>query len=206
MSHDLVARRWIALLGLAPHPEGGWYSETWRADEVVPATALPARYDGDRALGTAVLYLLAEGAFSALHRVQSDEVWHHYAGDTVELLQLRPDGSVLRVLLGPDVLHGERPQAVVPRGSWQGARIVPLGRRALLGCTVSPGFDFADFEVTAPEPLLQRWPDLEDEIRSLAPDRAPDRAADRAAHLPPGGAPAPRHADGLPSPPRSALT
>ena len=160
-------RRWIALLGLQPHPEGGWYRETWRAAESVSAHALPDRYGGPRAHGTAIYYLLAEGTISLLHRVQSDELWHFYAGNSVEMLQLRPDGSVLRSLLGPDITNGEQPQVVVPRGTWQGARLCPLGRRALLGCTVSPGFDFADFQLADADALIPRWPDLEDEIRAL---------------------------------------
>lgn len=167
MTHDLVARRWIDLLGLHPHPEGGWYVETWRASESCSDDTLPARYDGSRSCGTAIYYLLAEGVFGALHRLQSDEVWHHYSGDPVEMLQLRPDGSVLRVLLGPDVANGEQPQVVVPKGTWQGVRIVPLGRRSLLGCTVAPGFDFADFEMARRDDLVERWPDLSDEIASL---------------------------------------
>lgn len=168
MLHDLVARRWIALLGMKPHPEGGWYAETYRATETVPADALPPRYGAARAHATAILYLLAEGAIGALHRVQSDEVWHHYAGDSVEMLQLRPDGSVLRSLLGPDIVNGELPQVVVPARTWQGVRIVPLGRRSLLGCTVAPGFDFADFELARAEDLIARWPDLGDEIGLLS--------------------------------------
>lgn len=165
------------MLNLRPHPEGGWFAETWRSEECCAADALPERYEGERAHGTAIYYLLAEGAFSALHRIHTDEVWHHYAGDSVEMLQLRPDGSALRLLLGPDVAHGERPQVVVPRGTWQGVRIVPLGRRSLLGCTVAPGFQFDDFELGDRQALIDRWPDLEDEIVALTREKAADRLA-----------------------------
>ncbi len=176
MIHDFVARTWIRMLDLRPHPEGGWFRETWRAEESVDADGLPARYGGGRSHGTAIYYLLAEGAFSAIHRIRSPEVWHHYAGDPVEMIQLSNDGSAVRLLLGPDVAHGELPQIVVPRGTWQGARIVPLGRRSLLGCSVAPGFEFEDFELGVREDLVARWPDLESEIVALTRPTA-DRTA-----------------------------
>jgi predicted cupin superfamily sugar epimerase len=138
MSTD--ARALIAALDLAPHPEGGFYRETFRAPTLV---ATPR---GPRAASTAIYYLLPAGAASARHRVASDEAWHHYEGDPLELTVEHPDGRREVILLGPDVAAGQRPQAVVPAGAWQAAR--PVGaRHALCGCTVAPGFDFADFEL-----------------------------------------------------------
>lgn len=130
----------VAALGLAPHPEGGFYRETFRSPVVVPTAR------GPRAASTAIYYLLPAGARSARHRVASDEAWHHYAGDPLELTVEHLDGRREVLVLGPEVAAGQRPQAVVPAGAWQAAR--PLGDRfALCGCTVAPGFDFADFEL-----------------------------------------------------------
>jgi predicted cupin superfamily sugar epimerase len=146
-----------ALLGLAPHPEGGYFRETYRAAEALPAGALPARYGADRALGTAIYYLLTPGTFSAVHRLRSDEVFHFYAGDPVEMLLLEEGGGRV-VTLGNDLAAGLRPQQVVPAGVWQGSRLRPGGAWALLGTTVAPGFDFADYEAGARAELQRAWP------------------------------------------------
>ena len=147
-----------ALLRLAPHPEGGFFRETWRAAEALPAGALPARYGGPRALGTAIYYLLTPATFSEMHRLASDEIFHFYLGDPVEMLLLAPDGSGEAILLGPDLAAGMRPQVAVPRGVWQGARLREGGRFALLGTTVAPGFEYADYESGARADLLAAYP------------------------------------------------
>ena len=147
------ALRLIEALDLAPHPEGGFYRETFRAELLVEG--LPR--GGPRAASTAIYYLLPAGSFSALHRVRSDEVWHHYDGDPVDLHLLDDAGGYRIVRLGPGWDTGERPQQVVPGGVWQAA--VPLGDRfSLCGCTVAPGFDFADFELGSRPQLLERFP------------------------------------------------
>lgn len=135
----MTAEEVVRLLGLQPHPEGGFYRETFRA----PAP------DGGRAASTAIYYLLREGDVSAWHRVMdADEVWHHYAGAPLELtLWDGRERSSLR--LGTGLAAGERPQAVVPAGVWQAAR--PMGGWVLVGCTVAPGFDFSGFEMAPPE-------------------------------------------------------
>lgn len=130
---DAVAR----LLDLRPHPEGGSYAETWRAE---------AR-DGARASGTAIYFLLRAGERSQWHRVDAAEIWHFYAGDALELRTSADGRSLVTRRLGTDLAAGERPQLVVPPGHWQAAR--PLGAWTLAGCTVSPGFDFAGFELAA---------------------------------------------------------
>ena len=148
-----------ALLGLEPHPvEGGYFAETYRSTEQVPAGALPPRYGGARAVSTAIYYLLTPQTFSAMHRLASDEVFHFYLGDPVEMLQLWPDGSQRVVLIGPGLEAGERPQVVVPRGIWQGARLRAGGRFALLGTTVAPGFDYTDYETATRAALLHSHP------------------------------------------------
>jgi predicted cupin superfamily sugar epimerase len=125
----------VELLGLAAHPEGGWYHEVWR--DVPPS--------GGRGAGTAIYYLLREGERSHWHRVDATEVWHYYDGGSLELLTSSDGVGVERHLLGPDLAAGERPQVVVARGAWQAAR--PLGDWTLAGCTVSPAFEFTGFEL-----------------------------------------------------------
>ncbi len=160
----------IRLLGLKPLPvEGGYFVETWRSPETMAAGALPARYGADRSFGTAIYYLLTEQTRSLMHRVKSDEVFHFYRGDPVELLLLHPGGRGERVVLGTDLAAGQRPQVVVPHGVWQGARLVPGGGCALLGTTVSPGFEYADFELGQAEALAAGWPQEAELVRLLAP-------------------------------------
>jgi hypothetical protein len=134
----------IAHLGLAPHPEGGWFRETWRDH--------PA--DGGRGTSTAILYLLAAGERSHWHRVDADEVWHAYAGDPLDLAIA--DGDDHRVVtLGADVLAGQTPQAVVPARAWQAAR--STGAWSLIGATVAPAFTFEGFELAAPTWQPDGW-------------------------------------------------
>ena len=150
------------LLGLEPHPvEGGYFCRTYTAAGTVD---LPR---GARAQGTAIYYLLEEGTFSELHVLASDEIFHFYLGNPVEMLQLHPDGSSAVFTLGPDLTAGQHVQLVVPAGVWQGTRLIGNGKMALLGCTVTPGFDFADYHRAAAEELIARWPHEAERIRLL---------------------------------------
>jgi predicted cupin superfamily sugar epimerase len=157
------------LLGLQPHPrEGGWYVRTYEAAEKVDAKAFgDERYAGARRTGTAIYYLLEPETFSEMHRLKSDEVFHFYAGDAVEMLQLVEKGKGRTVVIGNDLLRGQRPQVVVERGVWQGSRLVEGGRWALLGCTVSPGFEFEDYDAGEREELCEAWPEFVEEITAL---------------------------------------
>jgi predicted cupin superfamily sugar epimerase len=157
------------LLELQPHPrEGGWYVRTWEAAEFVAADAFSdARYDGPRRTSTAIYYLLEPGTFSEMHVLQSDEIFHHYLGGPVEMLQLFPDGSSKVTVIGKDIAAGETPQHVVPRGVWQGSRMLKGGEWALLGCTVSPGFEFEDYTDASYAELVERWPSEAERIRGL---------------------------------------
>ncbi|PKP68174.1 MAG: hypothetical protein CVT83_06290, partial [Alphaproteobacteria bacterium HGW-Alphaproteobacteria-5] len=149
----------IARLGLTKLPEeGGLYRETYRSAQEM---RLP---HGDRACCTAIYYLVTPDEFSALHRVASDEIFHFYAGDAVEMFQLWDDGAAQTIRLGPDVLGGEFPQVVVPAGVWQGTRLAEGGAWALLGCTVSPGFELADFEAGRRQDLLDAFPALREPL------------------------------------------
>jgi len=157
------------LLGLAPHPrEGGRYVQTYKADERIAAEAFAdMRYDGPRHTGTAIYYLLERGTFSEMHRLRSDEIFHFYAGDAVEMLQLEEKGSGRMVRIGKRLAEGERPQVVVRRGVWQGSRLAAGGEWALLGCTVSPGFEFEDYEAGSRTELCAQWPEFGEPIREL---------------------------------------
>jgi hypothetical protein len=178
MANDrLTAEEVKRLLGLTPHPrEGGWFVRTYESEELVSAEFFSdGRYDGPRRTGTAIYYLLEPGTFSEMHVLASDEIFHHYAGDAVEMLQLHPDGSSRLVLLGKNLPAGERPQVIVPRGVWQGSRLLASAQQqtadtvgwALLGCTVSPGFEFADYRSALRAELIARWPDEAEMITAL---------------------------------------
>jgi predicted cupin superfamily sugar epimerase len=153
------ARALIAELGLAPHPERGYYVETYRAPLLVEGAGVPLPHGGPRAASTAIYFLvtrLAPATF--LHRLRSDEVFHLYDGGPADLLLLRDGqpGEVAR--LGRDVAAGERPQLVVPAGTWFAVELAPEATHALFGCTVAPGFDFADFELARGPELAARFP------------------------------------------------
>jgi hypothetical protein len=150
------------LLKLAPHPiEGGHFRRTYRSALEVAAP------QGVRPVGTAIYYLLETGGFSEMHVLQSDEIFHFYLGDPVEMLQLLPDGSAAVAGLGPDLAAGQQVQVLVPAGVWQGTRLVGDGQVALLGCTVTPGFDFADYRNAGFEELAPKWPAEAQRIRAL---------------------------------------
>jgi uncharacterized protein len=163
----MSADKLIKLLGLKPHPEGGYFRETYRSAEVIGRDALPKRYAGNRRYGTAIYYLLTREAFSAIHRIKTDEVYHFYLGDPVELVQLLPDGSGRVIMLGNDIASGAHVQTVVSHGTWQGARLAEGGKYALLGTTVSPGFEFADFEIADRTDLIRSYPSFRDSIIAL---------------------------------------
>ena len=147
----------IEHLGLVRHPEGGWFRETYRASEKLAAQALPARFGGDRTFSTAIYYLLEDGDFSALHRIKADEIWHFYAGSALHVHCLFPDGTYRLIKLGANTAAGEQYQAVVPAASWFGAEPATSGF-ALVGCTVAPGFDFADFQLGQAKQLCDQYP------------------------------------------------
>lgn len=149
----------IDALGLAPHPEGGFFRETFRAQKTVQAPF----GNVSRAASTAIYFLLQAGDFSAFHAVRGDEVWHHYLGSSLELHTIDAAGQHQRIELGPALLLGEQPQWVVLADSFQAARVIGEGF-ALVGCTVAPGFDFADFSMPSRAELVTRFPGLRDVI------------------------------------------
>ena len=157
------------ILGLVKHPrEGGWYVRTWESEEFVSATCFDdGRYEGARRTSTAIYYLLEPETFSEMHVLKSDEIFHHYMGGAVDMLQLFADGRSERVVIGEDLEAGERPQCVVRAGVWQGSRLLKAGGWGLLGCTVSPGFEFEDYEDASAEELIAKWPGEAETIRAL---------------------------------------
>jgi predicted cupin superfamily sugar epimerase len=164
----MTAERIIELFNMRPlEPEGGYYVETSRAGELIGPSALPPRYGRAKALYTSILYLLTPQTQSLLHRLPTDEIFHFYLGDPVDMLQLHPGGVGRPVVLGQDVAAGQQVQLVVPRGVWQGARLKDGGRFALLGTTMAPGFDPTDYEAGRREDLIREYPKYRQEIIRL---------------------------------------
>jgi predicted cupin superfamily sugar epimerase len=158
----VTAEQIKALLKLDPHPiEGGSFRQTWASSATMQ---LPR---GSRAQGTAIYYLLEQGQFSEMHMLESDEIFHFYLGDPVEMLQLHPDGTSTVLVLGHDLLAAQHVQVLVPAGVWQGTRIIGNGKLALLGCTVVPGFDYADYRNASFSELVAKWTDQKERIRAL---------------------------------------
>ena len=152
------AQYYINNLKLQPHPEGGYFKETYKAAESIPAGALPTRFNGNRSFSTAIYYLLQQGDYSAFHRINSDECWHFYAGHTLLIHTIENDGKYYCIKLGADTKAGETFQFVVPATAWFAAE--PAGNSAftLAGCTVAPGFEFADFEMADKHFLVSAFP------------------------------------------------
>ena len=162
-SADVVIR----LLDLEPLTiEGGFFRETYRSTEMID---LP-RYKSQRSLGTAIYYLLTPDTFSRMHRVPGEEIFHFYLGDPVEMLQLNPGGSGEMIVMGQEISEEMKLQHVVPGGWWQGARLRTGGRFALMGTTMSPGFEYEDYVTPDSEELAAKYPDFARLIRGLTPD------------------------------------
>ena len=152
------AGHWIGVLGLAAHPEGGWFREVFRSPERVAREGLPVRFPGTRSLATSILYLLGAGERSRFHRLRADELWCHHAGGAVHLHLLERGGA--RTL----VVGGDTPQVTVPHGTWFAAEPEPGAEFALAGCFVSPGFEFEDFELAERAALLAEFPDERERV------------------------------------------
>jgi uncharacterized protein len=182
---------WIRTLNLLPHPEGGYYRQTYRSDLMLPKSALPAEFPSDRAASTAIYFLLDENNFSAFHRLRSDEMWHFYLGSPLTVHVIDAEGRYSEIRLGADPERGEVFQAVVKAGCWFGSQLAvraeahlhppsktaqqneSANRKAsvqpfcLVGCTVAPGFDFEDFELGKRNELLRLYPQHQAPIESL---------------------------------------
>ena len=158
----------IRLLKLERHPlEGGFFAETYRSELTIDFPDDPKDCKGNQSIATAIYYLLNNDTFSEMHRLKSDEIFHFYLGDPVEMLQLFPDGRGEVVHLGFDITNGFFPQVVVPCHVWQGCRIMSGGQFALLGTTMSPGFDFSEYESGNRDDLIRQYPDHRERITCL---------------------------------------
>jgi predicted cupin superfamily sugar epimerase len=159
----MTAAQLIQLLNLQKHPkEGGYFRETHRSRETIDVAG-----GRKRSFCTAIYYLITPESFSAMHRLPGEEIFHHYLGDAVEMLMLHENGRGEVVRIGKSIAAGESPQVVVPGGTWQGSRLVEGGAFALLGCTMSPGFDYADYAHGQRDELSKRFPDYAERIRRL---------------------------------------
>jgi predicted cupin superfamily sugar epimerase len=153
----------IDRLRLHPHPEGGYFRETYRSTETISIDG----FDGDRNYSTAIYFMLTSENFSAFHRIKQDEVWHFYAGSSLYVHVIDTSGKYVRHVVGVDVANGAVPQLVVKAGDWFGSTVVEANSFSLVGCTVAPGFDFRDFEMAKREDLLTLFPDHEEIIHRL---------------------------------------
>lgn len=170
-----TAEEWIERLGLQPlEPEGGYYRESHCSDETLEAANLPVRYATPRAFCTAIYYLLTPDTFSAMHKLESDEVWAFVAGDPAMMLQLYETGTGREVVMSNGGEPDAMPQLIVPRRVWQGSRLVDGGRFALFSITMSPGFDKLDFEPGRRDALLEAYPAFHDQIMRLTREPPPD--------------------------------
>ena len=165
-----TANYWIEKLKLEKHPEGGYFREVYRSEEIIQKEALPNRYNGDRSVATSIYFLLNGNEFSSFHKIQSDETWHFYSGTTLELVVLSDSGKLLYHLLGQNPEAGEHFQITIPRNHWFAGRVVDQSSFSLLGCTVAPGFDFDDFELAKRKDLIDLYPNYKTIIQELTLD------------------------------------
>lgn len=164
---SITVQQLIKEFGLLPHPEGGYYKETYRSKEMIGKTALPVRFGGDRNFSTAIYFLLEEGNFSAFHRIKSDECWHFYAGGGLLIHIIHENGMHETIQLGNNIAAGQQFQYVVPAGCWFASEPAPGSSYCFVGCTVSPGFDFADLEMANVSQLTELYPQHEAIIKRL---------------------------------------
>lgn len=160
----------ISKLELAPHPEGGYFKETYRSTGIIPQNVLEGDFSSDRNYSTGIYFLLTAGNFSAFHRIKQDEMWHFYDGDPLIVHMISPDGHYSSQRIGLNFEDGELPQFVVPKGVWFASEVAVGGEFSLVGCTVSPGFDFADFELADRTLLSDEFPAYPEIIERLTRD------------------------------------
>ena len=158
MNSTITAKQLVEKFALSPHPEGGYFKETYRSPETIPKTFLPKRFSGERNYSTSIYFLLEAGNFSAFHKIKSDEGWHFYAGGTLMIHVIHLNGRLETVKLGSNIMNGEQVQAFVPAECWFASEPAPGTEYSFVGCTVAPGFDFGDFELAEVALLLKQYP------------------------------------------------
>jgi len=158
----------IGKLNLKPLPgEGGYYSETYKSKSIFKTGQLPANFKGEHAFSTCIYYLITTDSFSQMHRLPADEIWHFYLGDPAYQLQLYPDGKGKKLSIGCNLNANEQPQVIVPANVWQGTKLKKGGEYALFGTTMSPGFEFLDYEAANAKDLIDKYPAFKNEIMEL---------------------------------------
>ena len=162
-----TAQYWINKLQLIKHPEGGYYREVYRSGEFVHKKNLPDRYSSFRSFSTSIYFLLESNEFSSFHRLKSDEIWHFYEGSPINILMILPNGEFKRIVMGHDADAGEVYQSVIPKGCWFAAHVNNPESFSMVGCMVSPGFDFEDFELGTMDGLLKLFPQHAELIKAF---------------------------------------
>jgi predicted cupin superfamily sugar epimerase len=162
-----IADQLIQQYNLQPHPEGGWYSQTYKSAELINADALPESFGGRRAFSTAIYFLLEKGNFSAFHRIKSDECWHFYSGDPLLVYIINQNGDLEIISLGNDFEKGQAFQYVVLANCWFASRPAPGSEYCFVGCTVSPGFEFEDLELADANKLANAYPQHKEIIKEM---------------------------------------
>lgn len=163
-----TAEYWIQHFNLLPHPEGGFYRETYRSTLEIDHKDLPVGYDGNRRLSTSIYYLLRSGEMSRFHRLRSDELWYFHYGGVLKIILIDQEGHKHTRLLGANVEKAEHMQVLIPAGTVFAAEVAGKESYSLIGCMVSPGFEFQDFELFSQEDLIQAYPQHSDLIRKFA--------------------------------------
>ena len=148
----------IKELNLLPHPEGGYFSETYRSKEIIKKENLPAKYGSDRNYLTSIYFLLEDNNFSAFHRLKTDEIWYFHFGNPLMLNTIDEQGTLTQNILGPDFRAGQKFQHTVPAGHWMSASVLNEEGFSLIGCSMSPGFDYDDFELGDRKKLIELFP------------------------------------------------
>lgn len=157
----------VKALDLIPHPEGGFYKETYRSPVKLTQQCLSPDFSGERNIATGIYFLIEKGNFSALHKIKSDETWHFYAGDALEVTEIDESANLKITAIGPDILKGQAFQYTVKANTWFGSRVSAAGNFSLVGCTVYPGFDFNDFEMAERSVLVKQFPQHKSIITEL---------------------------------------
>ena len=163
----LTSQEIIQKLQLQPHPEGGYFKETYRSKGEIATGSLGSGYQGSRNYSTGIYFLLTSDKFSAFHRIKQDEMWHFYEGSPLKIHMISKDGTYSFVVIGRDLSSDHVPQYVVEGGVWFAAEVIEKDAFSFVGCTVSPGFDFQDFEMPSGQELVEMYPDLEAVIKKF---------------------------------------